>query len=109
MSNLYLVTDDMIRKERKTVDKRLAALLTDLGHESMFVPESALGILKRALKIYRGIKPVLSVIAKLPIMPPMWAAILDALMRALDALSVPEVIGEITTKFKAGKDLQEAA
>ena len=109
MSKLYLVTDEMIRKEKKNVDKRIVTLLTELGHENMLVPESALGILKRALKIYRGVRPVLSVIAKLPILPPTWAAILDALMRALDALSEPEVIGEITTKFKAGRDLQEAA
>ena len=109
MSNLYLVTEDIIRKERKSVDKRIVALLADLGHENTLLPEPAIGALKRALKIYRGVKPVLGVIAKLPIVPPVWAAILDAFMRALDALGAPEVIGEITTKFKAGKDLQEAA
>ena len=109
MSNLYLISDHMIRKERKTSDKRIASLLTELGHQDMLLPESALSILKRALKVYRGVKPVLSVIVKLPIIPPAWVGIIDALMRALDALDTPEVIGEITSKFKAGKDLSEAA
>lgn len=109
MSNLYILADKMIRKEQKSGDKRAAALLTELGNENMLLPQSTLGVVKRVLKIYRGVRPVLSVLAQLPIVPPTWTGLVMAFMRALDALDSPEVIGDISAKFKAGKDLDQAA
>ena len=101
MSAIFLNTEILIRKEKKNVDKRIAALMTELSHENTLLPETPFRLLQRMLKIYRGVKPVLTVIVKLPILPPTWSAIIEAFMRTLDALDVPEVIG----KFKAGKDL----
>lgn len=109
MSNLYILTDKMIRKEQKNSDKRAAALLMELGSENMLLPQSPLAVVKRVLKIYRVVKPVLSIIVKLPILPRAWSGILGALMNALDALGSPEVIDDISAKFKAGKDLDQAA
>lgn len=101
MSNVFALAESIIRKEKKDVDKRINALMTELAHENTLLPETPFRILQRVLKIYRGVKPVFSVIVRLPFMPTTWSAVIEALMRALDALDVPEVIA----KFKAGKDL----
>ena len=101
MSNAFALSETLIRKEKKNVDRRIAALMTELNHETTLLPETPLRLLQRALKFYRGVKPVLGVLVKLPFMPPTWSAIIEGFMRALDALDTAEVIG----KFKAGRDL----
>lgn len=101
MSSVFALAESIILKERKVVDKRILALVKELEHENTLLPETPFRILQRVLKIYRGVKPVISVIVKLPFMPTTWSAVIEALMRALDALDTPEVVA----KFKAGKDL----
>lgn len=69
------------------------------------LPDSLHGRLQQLVKIYGGIKPVLTVIAATPIMPPTWRAAVAILSQALDAVtSAPEVAGA-DAGFKAGKDL----
>ena len=109
MSNLYVISDALIRKEQQNGDERVAGVLAELENETILVPQTALSAIKRVLKIYRGVKPVLGLLVKLPIVPSHWSALLAAFMNALDTLDSPAVIGEITTKFKAGKDLDQAA
>ena len=109
MSNLYVISDAMIRKEQQNGDERVTGLLAELDDETIVVPQTALSAVQRVLKIYRGVKPVLGLLVKLPIVPSHWSALVAAFLDALDKLDSPAVIGEITTTFKAGKDLEEAA
>lgn len=97
----FVTTLNIFRKERKNVDKRIAALLSELSNENPLLPDTPFRALQRMLKIHRGVKPVLSLIAKLPFMPPAWSGLLDIFARALDVLDSPEVLNT----FKAGKDI----
>ncbi len=105
LNSIYSMTDRLLRKERKAVDRSVDALLAELKHENTLLAESPLRLLQQVLKIYRGARPVLATFAKLPLVPPTWGAVVESLMRALDALAEPEVIGEIANRFKAGRDL----
>ena len=107
--NVYHLSARIMRTDRQKTDKRVNAFFAEFEHENTLLPETPLRLLQKALKIYRAAKPVLTVIVKLPIVPTRWAAVIDAFMRSLDAVDVPEVIGEIAARFKAGKDLAEAA
>lgn len=57
------------------------------------------------LKVWRGIKPVFSVLSSLPLIPSTWRAAIVVFTQALESLSA--VGGNITAEFKAGKDLAE--
>ena len=94
-------TEALIRKEKKTVDPSVKALLAQMNHESTLLPESPTGVVQQVVKIYRGVKPVLVLIRQFPVVPAKWAAAIDFLMRGLDALSALDV----PVAFKAGKDL----
>jgi hypothetical protein len=92
-----------IKQSKKTVDRSIRTLLADMEHENTLVAETASGRLQRVLKIYRGIKPLLSVLGSLALLPQTWRAAIVLFNQALDALSL--VGSEATAEFKAGKDL----
>ncbi|HJQ37361.1 MAG TPA: hypothetical protein VKB93_09500 [Thermoanaerobaculia bacterium] len=95
----------MIEKTKRSTDRTLRALNVDMEQENTLVQDTPNGRLQKVLKIYRGIKPVLSVIGSLPLIPSTWRAAIVMFTQALDALTA--VGGEITAEFKAGKDLAE--
>ena len=96
-------SEALIRANKRSVDASLRNLQKELEHENTLVQETPAGLLQRVVKIYRGIKPVLSVVSTLPLIPPMWRAAVVMFVQALDALA--GVTGELTVQFKAGKDL----
>ena len=55
------------------------------------------------VKVYGGIKPLLTVLASLPIIPANWRNVLATFVVALD--TVASRAGSVDADFKAGKDL----
>jgi hypothetical protein len=100
MTNIQ-ATEALIRKEKKAVDRSVNALLAQMGNENTLLPETPMGIVQRVVKIYRGARPALVLIRKLPLVPATWSATIDFLVRGLDALSALD----IPVAFKAGKDI----
>jgi hypothetical protein len=96
-------SEALIRASKRSVDASLRNLQKEMEQENTLVQETPAGLLQRVVKIYRSIKPVLSVVSTLPIIPVTWRAALIMFVQALDALS--GISGEITAQFKAGKDL----
>jgi len=95
----------MIEKSKRSTDRTLRALQQDMEQENTLVQDTPNGRLQKVLKIYRGVKPVFTVIGSLPLIPSTWRAAIVMFTQALDALTA--VGGEITAEFKAGKDLAE--
>jgi hypothetical protein len=96
----------MIEKSKRSTDRTLRALNLDMEQENTLVQDTPNTRLQKVLKIYRGIKPVITIIGSLPLVPSTWRAAIVMFTQALDALAA--VGGEITAEFKAGKDLAEA-
>lgn len=96
-------SESLIAEHKKTVDRSLRALSREMEHENTLLPETPLGALRRVLKIYRAIKPLLVVLGALPIIPFTWRTAFTMFTQSLEALSV--VAPEVTAAFKAGKDL----
>jgi hypothetical protein len=92
-----------IAKSRKTVDRSLRALMQELEHENTLMQDSPSGRLQKVLKIFRGTKPLFTVLSSLPLLPSTWRASIVMLTQALDALAI--VAPNVTAAFKAGKDL----
>ncbi|HYK01365.1 MAG TPA: hypothetical protein VE974_06385 [Thermoanaerobaculia bacterium] len=96
-------SEAMIAENKKTVDRSLHALNRELEHENTLLPETPLGRLRRVLKIYRGIKPLLVILGGLPIIPFPWRSAINTFALSLEALAA--AAPEVTAAFKAGKDL----
>ena len=105
MTDIVIVTQNILRKDKKDVDRAVKATLADMGHENVLT-ETPLRIIQQLLKLYRGGgRLILVVFLKLPVFPAPWKTLVQYLVDYLDRLADPEVIGEIAGKFKAGKDL----
>ena len=96
-------SEALIRASKRSVDASLRNLQKEMEQENTLVQETPGTRLQRVVKIYRSVKPLLSVVSTLPLVPPAWRAAIVMFLQALDALS--GVSGEITAQFKAGKDL----
>lgn len=96
-------SETTIAKSKKNVDRSIRTLMQEMEHENTLVQESPTGRLQRVLKIYRGIKPLLTVLASLPLIPSTWRAAIVMFTQALEALAVSAV--DVFPDFKAGKDL----
>ena len=95
----------LIAKSKRSTDRTLRALQQDMEQENTLVQDTPNGRLQKVLKIWRGIKPVFTVLSSLPLIPSTWRAAIVMFTQALESLSA--VGGEITAQFKAGKDLAE--
>jgi hypothetical protein len=94
-------TEALILKAKKEIDRDIRALNSLMEHENTLLPQSPLRLLQRVLKIYAGIKPLLALLANLPVIPATWSGAIGMFIRALDAVAAVDV----TTEFKAGRDL----
>lgn len=99
-----VTSEAAIKSSKKTIDRNIRTLMQEMEHENTLLPETPSGKLQRVLKIYRGIKPMLTVISTLPLIPSTWRAAVVMFNQALEALSLAG-IGEVTAEFKGGKDL----
>jgi len=98
-------SETTIKTSKRSVDASLRALQKEMEQENTLVQETPVGRFQRVLKIFRGVRPVLTVIGSLPLIPSTWRAAIVMFTQALDSLAA--VSGDITAQFKAGKDLAE--
>jgi hypothetical protein len=103
--NNYELSKAVITDNKTSVNRNLRGLQLTMEQENTLIAETPAVKFQKVLKIYRSIKPLLSVLATLPLVPATWRAAVIMFTQALDALS--GVSGEITASFKAGKDLAE--
>ena len=105
MTTTFQTTEAFIQKNRKNVDRGIRALNGEVAQENTLLADTPNSRLQRVLEVYRGIKPLLTVLTALPILPTLWRNGLTLLTQVLDSLAEPEV----TAAFKAGKDLTPVA
>ena len=98
-------SETTIAKSKKSVDRSIRTLMQEMEHENTLVQDTPVGRLQRVLKIFRGVRPLFTVLGSLPLIPSTWRAAIVMFTQALDALTA--VGGDITAQFKAGKDLAE--
>lgn len=103
MNRNELSSQTVIKASKKAIDRSVRALMQEMEHETTLAEESPVTRLQKVLKIYRGIKPLFTIIGTLPLIPSTWRAAIVMFDQSLDALSA--VGGEITASFKAGRDL----
>jgi hypothetical protein len=101
--NTKNASEELIAKHKKSVDRSIRNLVQEMEHEKTLLAETPLGAVQRVLKVYRQIKPLLTVISSLPILPLTWRMALNGFTQALDALA--GAAPGVTAAFKAGKDL----
>jgi hypothetical protein len=89
----------------KTIDREIRTLTAEMQQEQTLMPETQNGRIARLLKIYNGIKPLLTVISALPLTPSGWRAALVLFNNALAAVAAGAGADDVTADFKAGKDL----
>lgn len=87
----------------KHIDKAVKTLdLTTVEQENALLPDNLSGRVQKLVKVYSSIRPLLTVVSTLPIIPAAWRAALAIFSQAVEAVvSAPE----ISADFKAGKDL----
>lgn len=89
----------------KSIDREIRTLTAEMQQEQTLMPETQSGRIARLLKIYNGIKPLLTVISALPLIPSGWRAALVLFNNALAAVAAGAGADDVTADFKAGKDL----
>ena len=87
----------------KHIDKSVKTLnLAEMEQENSLLPDNLSGRVQKLVKVYSAIRPLLTVVSTLPIIPAAWRAALTIFSQAVEAVvSAPEVSAD----FKAGKDL----
>ena len=96
-------SESTIKASKRSVDASLRNLQKEMEQENTLLQETPVGRLQKVIKIYRGIKPLLSVISTLPLIPTTWRAAIVMFNQALEALAISAP--DVTADFKAGKDL----
>ena len=89
----------------KSLDRDIRTLTAEMEQEKehTLMPETQNGRVARLVKIYNGIKPLLTVLTSLPLIPSSWRAALVLFNSALAAVAAGA--DDVTAEFKAGKDL----
>ena len=89
----------------KHIDKAVKTLDVDaMEQENALLPDNLSGRVQKLVKVYSSIRPLLTVVSTLPIIPAAWRAALTIFSQAVEAVvSAPEITAD--ADFKAGKDL----
>jgi hypothetical protein len=118
MTSIFEATKITIGSNRNDIDQNIRELRAQLARENTLLPENLSGAVQRVLAVYGMLKPLLSILMVLPILPGIWRDGIKYLNQVLDALSIaaeknaaPEtpMDPDATANFKAGKDLEPAA
>jgi hypothetical protein len=86
----------------KAIDNAIYTLTCEMDVQATAVAETQGGRLERLLKVYAGVKPLLIVLATLPVIPYSWRAALALFNSTIAAVAAG--VGD-DPDFKAGKDL----
>ena len=95
----HKLTAAEIAKNRRSVDRNMKALSTAMENEDLTAQQTPNGRVRQVLKIYRNIKPLLTLLGNLAVVPGNWRGSIIIFTQALDGL---ELAGNA---FKAGKDI----
>lgn len=87
----------------KAIDRDIRTLTAGIEQEHALMPETQEGRVARLIKIYSGIKPLLTVLTALPLIPSSWRTALAVFNTALAAVAAGAE--EADPGFKAGRDL----
>jgi hypothetical protein len=77
--------------------------LKHIDQESAEAPQSFEGQLERLARVYASVKPLLTMLAAVPLLPPMFRKAITYLGAAIEAVAAGVSI--LPVSFKAGKDL----
>lgn len=108
------IAEVLLAQNRKPIDRNIRTLVAELEHENTLLPDTLASTLSRVLKRYRQLKPLLTLVASLGLIPANWRMALGGFTQALDALALaassspaspPSPPVPETADFKAGKDL----
>ena len=106
--NTHPKTTDSAAIWFKQIDESLNTVIQAAEQTANAVlPDNLSARVQKLVKVYGGIKPLLTVLGSLPIIPPSWRAALSILTQALDVVtSAPELVAATgDVDFKAGKDI----
>lgn len=124
MKSIFEATRGLIAANRKDIDHNVHSLKAQMEQGNTLLPANLNATVQRAVAVYGKIKPLLTLLSMLPILPPVWREGIKYLKQVLGALSVaaeksagPEVDADAesvpdtdaTANFKAGKDIAPAA
>ncbi|MCU1347244.1 MAG: hypothetical protein JWO56_274 [Acidobacteria bacterium] len=91
-------------KAFKQIDRAIRTLdLQAMEEEQGLLPETQTGRIERLVKLYSGVRPLLTAMTALPLIPAAWRAALAIFTQALEALAA--TVPNANPDFKAGKDL----
>ena len=94
-------------KTRRQMEGCVRRAISALEHENTVLAQSPIAVFQRLLKVYKQLKPLLVFLTTFPLVPQSIRTGVGLLVQMLD--SVSEAGPTLTTWFKAGKDLEEAA
>lgn len=86
----------------KAVDTAIHALTVTMKQEDTPITDTQSGRIEHLLQVYRGLKPLLTVLSALPLIPTKWRNALTVFTQALEAVAVG---ASDIADFKAGKDI----
>jgi hypothetical protein len=107
MTNYPNVNDFVQYKTRKQMEGCVLRAMSALEHENTVIAQSPIAVFQRLLKVYKQLKPLLAFLTTFPLVPQSIRTGIMLLAQTLE--SVSEAGPTLTTWFKAGKDLEEAA
>jgi len=100
--------NDFVRyKVRRQLDACVRRAVSSLEHENTLMAQSPISMFQRLLKVYKSLKPLLAFLTTFPLVPQSVRTGIGLLAQVLE--QVTEAGPKLTTWFKAGKDLEEAA
>jgi hypothetical protein len=86
----------------KAVDTAIHALTVEMKQEDAPIADTQIGRIEHLLQVYRGLKPLLTVLSALPLILTKWRNALAVFTQALEAVAVG---ASDLADFKAGKDI----
>jgi hypothetical protein len=86
------------------IDRSVRTLdIEAMSYENTLLPIAQSDQVKRVLRVYRAVRPLLTAIASLPLLPWAWRAAITLLVDTIAALATGDPDSQ--HDFKAGKDL----
>lgn len=101
------------RLSYERIDARVRALdLSVFAERQSVMAAGDEDLLPRLQSVYRAVRPILSIVAELPLLPPQWRDALRLFVATLDAIAAAGGVpadgplpAHPTPDFKAGKDI----
>ena len=66
------IAEVLLAQNRKPIDRNIRTLVAEMEHENTLLPDTLASTLSRVLKRYRQLKPLLTLVASLGLIPANW-------------------------------------